>query len=138
MINKVVLIGRLTRDPDLRYTKNSTATCSFTLAVNRRFTNQAGEQEADFIHVVTWKGLAESCNKFLRKGRLVAVTGRLQTRNYEGNDGLKRFITEVVAEEVQFLESGQKQSQVPAPQDQTVPAPPGFEPVNGEDDELPF
>lgn len=136
MLNRVILIGRLTKDPDLRYTQNSIATCSFTLAVNRSFTNQQGERDADFIPVVTWRGLAESCNKFLSKGRLVAVTGRLQTRTYEGNDGQRRYITEVVADEVQFLEWGEKQSTAPATQD-TSGAPQGFEPVENDGD-LPF
>lgn len=133
MINRVILIGRLTRDPDLRSTTNGIATCSFTLAVNRSFTNQQGEHEADFIPVVTWRSLADNCAKYLAKGRLVAVTGRLQTRTYEGNDGQRRFITEVVADEVQFLESGQRQS-APAQDAATLE---GFVPVE-DDDELPF
>lgn len=134
MLNKVILIGRLIKDPDLRYTPNNVATCSFTLAVNRNFANQQGEREADFIPVVTWRNLAENCNKYLKKGRLIAVSGRLQTRSYEGNDGQKRYITEVIAGEVKFLERARDEHEVTGDES----ALDGFEPVNGEDDELPF
>lgn len=135
MINKAILIGRLTRDPDLRYTQSGIATCNFTLAVNRSFANQQGERDADFIPVVTWRNLAENCNKYLRKGRLVAVSGRIQTRTYEDNNGQRRYVTEVVADEVQFLEWGDKQNTVPTAQQDTA-APEGFAPVD--DDDLPF
>ena len=104
MLNKAILIGRLTRDPELRSTSNDISVTSFTVAVDRNFTNQQGEKETDFIPVVAWRKLAETCAKYLEKGRLVAVSGRMQVRSYEGKDGLKRYITEVVADEVQFLE----------------------------------
>ena len=103
-MNKCFLIGNLTRDPELRTTSGSgLSICSFTVAVTRRFTNQNGEREADFIPVVTWRATAENCAKYLRKGSQVAVLGAIQTRSYEGNDGQKRYVTEVVADEVQFL-----------------------------------
>ena len=103
MLNRVVLIGHLTKDPELRSTSNDISVTSFTVAVDRNFTNQQGERETDFIPVVAWRKLAETCAKYLAKGRLVAVSGRMQVRSYEGKDG-KRYVTEVVADEVQFLE----------------------------------
>ena len=105
MLNLVVLIGRLTRDPELRYTPgNGTAVATFTLAVDRPFANRQGEREADFIRIVTWDKLAESCANYLQKGRLAAVTGRLQIRSYDDKEGIRRWITEVVARDVRFLE----------------------------------
>lgn len=105
MLNKVVLIGRLTRDPDMRFTQSQKAVCSFNLAVNRNFTTQSGEREADFINVVCWGRTAENVSKFLSKGSLVAVDGRIQTRNYDNAQGQRVYVTEVVAESVTFLES---------------------------------
>jgi len=110
MLNKVVLIGRLTKDPDLRYTQSGVAVATFFLAVNRNFTNSQGEREADFIPVVVWRAQAENCAKYLNKGRLVAVAGRIQTRSYE-QDGQRRYTTEVVADEVTFLEWREKKEQ---------------------------
>lgn len=104
-MNKVCLIGRLTRDPELRYTSSNRAVASFTLAVNRQFTNQNGEREADFINVVVWDKAAENLKKYVGKGRMVAVEGRIQTRNYDNNEGKKVYVTEVVAQNVQFLDS---------------------------------
>lgn len=104
MLNRIVLIGRLTRDPELRYTQNGVAVASFTLAVNRNYKNAQGEQEADFIDIVVWRGQAEVCANHLSKGRLVAVEGRLQIRSYETPDGQRRKVAEVVAEAVRFLE----------------------------------
>ena len=103
MLNRVVLIGHLTKDPELRTTSNDISVTSFTIAVDRNFNNQQGEKETDFIPVVAWRKLADTCAKYLAKGRLVAVSGRMQVRSYEGKDG-KRYVTEVVADEVQFLE----------------------------------
>lgn len=105
MLNRVVLIGRLTKDPELRYTPNGVAVTQFTLAVDRQFSNQQGEREADFIPVVTWNKLAETCANYLRKGRLAAAEGRIQVRNYENNEGKRVYITEVIADNVRFLES---------------------------------
>ncbi|EAG7323069.1 TPA_asm: single-stranded DNA-binding protein [Listeria monocytogenes] len=107
MMNRVVLVGRLTKDPDLRYTPAGAAVATFTLAVNRPFTNQQGEREADFINCVVWRKPAENVANFLKKGSLAGVDGRVQTRNYEGNDGKRVYVTEIVAESVQFLESKQ-------------------------------
>ncbi len=104
MMNRVVLVGRLTRDPELRYTPNGVAVASFSLAVNRPFTNQQGEREADFINIVVWRRQAENVANYLKKGSLAGVDGRLQSRSYENNQGQRVFVTEVVAESVQFLE----------------------------------
>lgn len=111
MLNRVILIGRLTADPSLRYTPAGVAVTQFTLAVDRPFTSGQGEREADFIPVVTWRQLAETCANYLRKGRLTAVEGRIQVRNYEGNDGQRRYVTEVIADNVRFLESSRQQSE---------------------------
>ena len=107
MLNQVVLIGRLTRDPELRYTAGSgVAVASFTLAVDRPFTNQQGEREADFVNIVTWRKLAENCASYLKKGSLAAVTGRLQIRSYDDSQGIRRKAAEVVADNVRFLDRG--------------------------------
>jgi single-strand DNA-binding protein len=105
LLNRVILIGRLTKDPELRYTPAGVAVTQFTLAVDRPFTSQGGEREADFIPVVTWRQLAETCANYLRKGRLTAVEGRIQVRNYENNEGKRVYVTEVIADNVRFLES---------------------------------
>lgn len=108
MLNKVVLIGRLTKDVELRHTANGISVARFTLAVNRNFKNQKGENEADFIPVTVWRGQAENCAKYLSKGKLVAVAGRIQTGSYEAQDGTRRYTTDVVADEVTFLDWGDK------------------------------
>ncbi len=102
-LNRVLLIGRLTREPELRYTPDGTPVANFTIAVNRSFTNQPGEREADFIPVVVWRKQAEQCAEYLSKGREVMVDGRLQVRSYEDRDGIKRKKSEVIAWRVQFL-----------------------------------
>ena len=104
MINSVVLVGRLTKDPELKYTQGGVAVTRFTLAVNRSFTNQQGQREADFVNCVTWRKQAENTANFLRKGSLTGIEGRIQTSNFEGKDGNRVFMTEVVADSVQFLE----------------------------------
>jgi len=107
MLNKVCLVGRLTKDPELRFIPGSgTPVASFTLAVDRNFKNRQGEREADFISIVTWSKLAELCANYLSKGRLVAVSGRIQTRSWEDEAGKRRYMTEVVADEVSFLDRG--------------------------------
>lgn len=103
-MNRVVLVGRLTKEPDLRYTPNGVAVASFTLAVNRPFLNQNGERETDFILCQAWKKTAENVANYLTKGSLCGVDGRIQTRSYEGKDGKRVFVTEVVADTVHFLE----------------------------------
>ena len=105
-MNKAILIGRLTRDPEVRYTSSNRAVCQFSIAIDRPFTNQqSGQREADFINIVVWDKRAENVGKYMSKGRLVAVEGRIQTRNYENNEGKKVYVTEVIASNVQFLES---------------------------------
>lgn len=104
MLNRVILIGRLTKDPELRYTPAGVAVTQFTLAVDRPFSSNSGEREADFIPVVVWRQLAETCANYLRKGRLAAVEGRIQVRNYDNNEGKRVYVTEVVADNVRFLE----------------------------------
>lgn len=107
MMNKVCLVGRLTRDPEMRFIPGSgTPVATFTLAVDRNFKNKQGEREADFIPIVTWRKLAELCANYLAKGRLVGVTGRIQTRSWEDESGQRRYRTEVVADEVNFLDRG--------------------------------
>ena len=98
------MIGRLTRDPELKYTANGNAVCTFTVAVNRPYTNQAGERQADFIDIVAWNKLAEIVAEYMTKGRLVAVEGRIQTRTYENQEGQKRKVVEVIADLVRFLD----------------------------------
>lgn len=106
MLNRVILIGRLTKDPELRYTPAGVAVGQFTLAVDRPFSGGEGrEREADFIPIVVWRQLAETCANYLKKGRLTAVEGRIQVRNYENNEGRRVYVTEVVADNVRFLES---------------------------------
>ena len=105
MINNITLVGRLTKDVDLRYTASGTATGTFTLAVNRPFKKAAGEQEADFINCVIWRKNAENFANFTSKGSLVGITGRIQTRNYESKEGQRVYVTEVVAENFALLES---------------------------------
>ena len=105
-MNKVILMGRLTRDPEARYTQtNNTLVASFSLAVNRRFVRQGEERQADFINIVAWSKLGEFCSKYFKKGQQVAVTGRLQTRTWDDDQGQKHYITEVVAEEAYFADS---------------------------------
>lgn len=105
MLNRVVLAGRLTKDPDLRYTPNGVAVANFTIAVNRPFTSQQGSRDADFINCVVWRRAAENLANFMSKGSLVGVDGRLQSRSFDNQEGKRVFVTEVVADSVQFLES---------------------------------
>ena len=112
MLNRVVLVGRLTKDPELRVSQSNIAVTNFNLAVNRPFTSKDGEQSADFINCVTFRKQAENVNQYLKKGSLCGIDGRIQTRNYENKDGQRVYVTEVVCESVQFLEpkSGNQQS----------------------------
>lgn len=104
MINRVVLVGRLTKDPELRYTPNGIASCRFTVAVNRTFKGQNGEQEADFINCQAWRKQAENLANFMKKASLIGLEGRIQTGSYEGQDGKRVYTTDVVADSIQFLE----------------------------------
>lgn len=133
MLNKVILIGRLTRDPELRYTPSGVPVGNFTLAVDRPFLNQQGEREADFIRIVVWRKLAEVCANNLAKGRLVAVDGRIQVRSYDAADGQRRQASEVVADNVRFLDS-KKSGAGDYEQDFSI----GLEELNINDDEAPF
>ena len=109
MLNRVILIGRLTKDPELRYTPQGVAVAQFTLAVDRGFSSNKEEREADFIPIVVWRQLAETCANYLRKGRLAAVEGRIQVRNYDNNEGRRVYVTEVIADNVRFLESANRE-----------------------------
>ncbi|MFI3546889.1 single-stranded DNA-binding protein [Mammaliicoccus sciuri] len=119
MINRTVLVGRLTKKPEYRTTPNGIAVTTFTVAINRSFTNQNGERQADFINCVSFKNTAEAVNNYLQKGSLAGVEGRIQTRNYENNEGKRVYVTEVVCDSVQFLEpksNNQQQSNYHPPQ----------------------
>ena len=137
-MNKVIISGRLTRDPEVRYTTSEKVVCQFTLAVDRPFTNQDGQREADFINIVVWGKIAELCGNSLAKGHRALVEGRLQLRSYDGKDGAKRYVTEVVANSVEFLErkgytpgNGSANSAQPSPME-------GFGSADFGDEEIPF
>ena len=144
-MNKAILIGNLTRDPETMTTSSGITKCNFTVAVQRRFANAQGVREADFIPVVCWRQTAELCARYLSKGRKVAVEGSIQTRSYDAQDGTKRYVTEIVADNVEFLSSredgGSRQGNyAPAA---PAPAPRNAAPANSDftevdDDELPF
>jgi single-strand DNA-binding protein len=155
MLNRVILIGRLTKDPELRYTPAGVAVTQFTLAVDRPFSNsQTREREADFLNIVTWRQLAETCANYLRKGRLTAVEGRIQIRNYDNSEGRKVYVTEIVADNVRFLESsgsGNREEGTPAgtgsgaggsryggSREQQDPFIDDGKPIDISDDDLPF
>lgn len=131
-MNKAFLIGRLTADPELKRTGTGTAVCKFTLAVTRRYADAQGNRQADFLPVIAWKQMGESCHKYLAKGKKCAVTGEIQTRSYEAQDGTKRYVTEIIAQEVEFLTPKSAGAAAPG----ATGTPDGFEEV--EDDELPF
>ena len=121
-MNKVFLIGRLTRDPELRYTSSNIAVATFSIAVDRNFSNAAGEREADFINIVVWRKQAENVKNYMHKGSQVAIDGRIQTRSYDDTDGKKRYVTEVVADNVQFLDSkGSRDASVPTSAPEPTP-----------------
>jgi single-strand DNA-binding protein len=121
MLNKVVLIGRLVKDPELRNTQSGKSVVNFTIAVDRPYIADSGEREADFIPIVAWNKTAENVAKYMTKGRLVAVAGRIQTRNYEHEDGTRRYVTEVVADDVRFLDRAPEGSEASAPTQQQDP-----------------
>ena len=158
MINSTVLVGRLTRDPELKYTGNNIAVASFNLAVNRNFKGANGERETDFINCVIWRQQAENLANWAKKGALIGITGRIQTRSYENQQGQRVYVTEVAAENFQMLESraareggnandsyNQSQQQTRQPQDQRVAQSNntfgpfgGANPMDISDDDLPF
>ena len=135
-LNRVVLVGRLTKDPELKYTNSGTAVTNFTIAVNRPFSNDKGEREADFINCVIWRKPAESLANFQKKGNLIGVDGRIQTRSFEGQDGKMVYITEVVADTVQFLESKKDGQSSNQPNSQPSDPFKGQQEINS--NELPF
>lgn len=148
-MNKVILIGRLSQDPEMRTTPNGVATTTFSVAVSRNFTNQNGERETDFFRCVAWRKQAENIAKYTQKGSQVAVEGRLQNRSYDAQDGTKRYVTEVIADNVTFLGSradGANQSSAPqnngsdvvVNNDQEDPFADFGEEVTLSDDDLPF
>lgn len=137
MLNTVVLIGRLTRDPELRYTPAGVAVCSFSLAVDRPFTNQQGERETDFIDIVVWRRDAETVAQHMTKGRLAAVQGRLQIRSYETQDGQRRKAAEVVADSVRFLDKPRREGALGAA-GAAGTAPAGEAAFGDEEQEVPF
>jgi len=104
-MNKVILIGNLTKDPELTTTNSGISVCRFTLAVSRRYVGTSGERETDFLNIVVWRNQADNCSKYLKKGSKCAVVGSLQTRSYDAQDGSKRYVTEITADEVEFLSS---------------------------------
>ena len=144
-MNKVVLIGRLTKDPELRYTGQGTPVARFTLAVNRRFKNKNGENEADFINCIAWRHFAENISKYFNKGSQIAISGSIQTGSYDNKDGNRVYTTEVVVEEFDFLEPKKQNTQNRNQgyqdnrdnQDFGVPLD-DFHPMEEEDDDLPF
>ena len=138
MINNVVLVGRLTRDPELRYTPSNVAVATFSLAVNRNFKNQAGDREADFISCIMWRQQAENFANWLKKGSLVGITGRIQSRSYDNQQGQRVYVTEVVAESFQILEKKDNSANNASMENQI---PPSFEktnPMDISDDDFPF
>ena len=131
-MNKVILIGNLTKDPELTQTTNGISVCRFSLAVQRKFTNSEGERETDFFNIVAWRNLADNCHKYLKKGSKAAVIGSIQNRSYGAQDGTKRYVTEIVPEEVEFVgskittnENEEKESGK-------------LTPINDDSDDLPF
>jgi single-strand DNA-binding protein len=144
LLNRVILIGRLTKDPELRYTPSGDAVTTFTIAVDRPFSGQQEKREADFIPVVTWRQLAETCANYLLKGRLTAVEGRIQVRNYDNNEGRRVYVTEIVADEVTILsrpEGAERlNSKIPNYSSEGTPASPSRieQLLSDENEDLPF
>lgn len=132
-MNKVILIGNLTKDPELTTTNNGISVCKFSLAVSRRFVGASGEREADFLNIVVWRGQAENCHKYLKKGSKCGVVGSVQSRSYDAQDGTKKYITEIVAEEVEFLSTKPGSDSASATKTEEVTE---LKPID--DDSLPF
>ena len=131
-MNKCILIGNLTKDPELSTTTNGVAVCRFSIAVSRRYSNSDGERETDFLNIVVWRSLGENCHKFLKKGSKVGVVGNIQSRSYDAADGTKRYVTEIVAEEVEFLSTRTQDEQTRSSSDEVSK----LQPID--DDGLPF
>ena len=135
-MNKVFLIGNLTRDPELSTTNSGISVCRISIAVSRRFANADGSRETDFFNVVAWRAIAENCAKYLKKGSKIAVMGSIQNRSYEGTDGTKRYTTDITAEEIEFLST--KGDETVA--DGSIGHEPdtGLQPIDDDDNTLPF
>lgn len=131
-MNKVVLIGNLTREPELSETPSGVAVCKFSVAVSRDYANADGERETDFFNITVWRGRAENCGKYLKKGNKVAIVGTLQNRSYEDKDGIKRNVTDIIASEVEFLTPKQQDGETVTAKRER----PELTPI--EDDTLPF
>ena len=137
-MNKVLLIGNLTKDPELSTTTNGVSLCKFTLAVPRKYTSSNGEREADFLPIVVWRAQADNCYKYLKKGSKASVTGTIQTRVYDTPEGNRRYMTEIVAEEVEFISTkqGEGEDGEPVNKPDSTDVVNKFEPID--DDNLPF
>lgn len=132
-MNKCILVGNLARDPELTTTSNGVAVCRFSIAVSRRYASADGARETDFLNIVVWRNLGENCHKFLKKGSKVGIVGNIQSRSYDATDGSKRYVTEIVAEEVEFLSTKQADdASKPAENDEVAK----LQPID--DDGLPF
>jgi len=140
MLNKVILIGRLVKDPEVKATQSQISVCSFTLAVDRKFKNADGERQADFLNCVAWRQQAELLGKYFQKGYRVGIVGNLQSRSYDDANGKKVYVTEVIVDEIEFVESKKEQrnaqGQTYAPQAPSVDN--GFYPAMDDDTTLPF
>ena len=135
-MNKVILVGNLSRDPELTTTNGGVSVCRFTIAVQRRFQNAEGERDADFLNVVVWRGQAENCHKFLKKGSKCGVVGRIQTSSFEGQDGNRRYVTEIIADEIEFLSTRNGGTDAAVEADAPAKKVAELEPID--DDTLPF
>jgi len=124
MLNRIILIGNLTRDPELKYTTTGTPLATFGLAVNRRIKNAQGEREVDFFNIIAWRQTAEFVSQYASKGKKACVEGRVQNRNYVGQDGIKRYVTEVVADNVELLDSRDASGSAASAESQGETAPP--------------
>ena len=133
-MNKCILVGNLARDPELTTTSNGVAVCRFSIAVSRRYANADGGRETDFLNIVVWRNLGENCHKFLKKGSKVGIVGNIQSRSYDATDGSKRYVTEIVAEEVEFLSTKQADGEDIKPAGDSEVA--KLQPID--DDGLPF
>ena len=132
-MNKCIFVGNLARDPELTTTSNGVAVCRFSIAVSRRYASADGARETDFLNIVVWRNLGENCHKFLKKGSKVGIVGNIQSRSYDATDGSKRYVTEIVAEEVEFLSTKQADdASKPAESDEVAK----LQPID--DDGLPF
>ena len=137
-MNKVFLIGNLTRDPELSTTNSGISVCRISIAVSRRFANADGSRETDFFNVVAWRAIAENCAKYLKKGSKIAVMGSIQNRSYEGNDGTKRYTTDITAEEIEFLSTKGDESVAGDVGAMHNEPDDGLQPIDDDDNTLPF